>query len=116
MTGRENLVTDSIPNAVHNKPAGDNAEQIYKHPACQSAYKAYGYVVMRMCSCAYMGICRYTDMRLYGCVARGYTVKGYVGLWCAVTRHLAVDLFLHPTPVGIGYRFLALLIPISVGH
>ena len=65
---------------VSGKIAGDNAEHMGKHQVCWCACRVCGHVVMRLCSCAYMGICRDTDMRQYDYMTKGYTVKGYVAI------------------------------------
>ena len=64
-------------------------EYIGEYRACWVAYRACGYVVMRIWSCVDM---RLGDIRLWFCGVRPLG-----------TKHLAVDLlFSHPMPRGMG--------------
>jgi len=55
--------TDSIPSTAHNKTAGDKVEHIGEHRGCWIAYRACGYVVMRIRSCVDMRVCEYAARR-----------------------------------------------------
>jgi len=62
---------------------------------------------MGLCSCADGWICRFAViMQVCGYATRRRRCIGHVALWFPAVQHRAEALlFLHPMPVGMGYRF-----------